>query len=63
MFFITVPPEKLLILDERGTHIPHYILGPYNEGASVNITCVSTGGKYNLRTHYVLLCIIQSKTA
>lgn len=43
--FITVPPENVLILNEKGVHIPHYILGPYNEGSSINITCVSTGGE------------------
>lgn len=42
---IAVPPENVLILNEKGVHIPHYILGPYNEGSSINITCVSTGGK------------------
>lgn len=40
-----VPPEKIKILDDTGSHISHYILGPYNEGTSVNITCVATGGK------------------
>lgn len=42
----SVPPEKLLITDESGAHIPHYTIGPYNEGSSVNVTCVSTGGKW-----------------
>ncbi|XP_022914060.2 nephrin-like isoform X1 [Onthophagus taurus] len=42
---IIIPPEKLSILDERGYHIPNYILGPYNEGSSINITCVATGGR------------------
>nr|CAD7201737.1 unnamed protein product [Timema douglasi] len=40
-----VPPEKLVILDDKGSHIPHYNLGPYNEGSSVDITCVATGGR------------------
>jgi len=42
---VSVPPEKLLILDDKGTIIPHHILGPYNEGSSVNITCIAIGGK------------------
>ncbi|GLV36591.1 sidestep VIII [Carabus blaptoides fortunei] len=42
---VLIPPEKLSILDDQGTHIPHYILGPYNEGASIDITCVATGGR------------------
>lgn len=41
----SVPPEKLSVLDETGLHIPNYVLGPYNEGSSINITCVATGGK------------------
>ncbi|CAH1116566.1 unnamed protein product [Phaedon cochleariae] len=42
---IIIPPEKLSVLDETGLHIPDYILGPYNEGSSINITCVATGGR------------------
>jgi neural cell adhesion molecule len=35
---VIVPPENLLILNDEGKHIPHYILGPYNEGSSINLT-------------------------
>ncbi|XP_026296705.1 nephrin isoform X3 [Apis mellifera] len=43
---VIIPPEQLSILNEDGTsHIPHYILGPYTEGASLNITCDATGGR------------------
>ncbi|XP_070157686.1 neural cell adhesion molecule 2 isoform X3 [Polyergus mexicanus] len=43
---VIIPPEQLSILDEDGrSHIPHYILGPYTEGASLNLTCVAAGGR------------------
>lgn len=34
---VIVPPENLLILNERGKSIQHYILGPYNEGSTINL--------------------------
>ncbi|CAK9813985.1 Protein turtle homolog B [Anthophora quadrimaculata] len=43
---VIIPPEQLSILNEDGrSHIPHYVLGPYSEGASLNITCVAAGGR------------------
>lgn len=41
----TVPPTKLEIFDEQGFVASNNIIGPYREGSSVNITCMSTGGK------------------
>ncbi|XP_023318400.1 uncharacterized protein LOC111694436 [Trichogramma pretiosum] len=43
---VIIPPDQLRILEEGSqSHIPYYVLGPYSEGASLNITCVATGGQ------------------
>ena len=42
---ISVPPERISVIDEKGHHIPHYKMGPYNEGSKIEITCVATGGR------------------
>ncbi|KAL7306722.1 hypothetical protein TKK_0001391 [Trichogramma kaykai] len=43
---VIIPPDQLRILEEGSqSHIPYYVLGPYSEGASLNITCVATGGR------------------
>lgn len=44
LFYFTVPPDRLSVLNEKGDHIPHYILGPYKEGVTVDITCIASGG-------------------
>lgn len=43
--YFTVPPERLLILDQSGEEIKGGVLGPYDEGTEVNLTCVAVGGE------------------
>lgn len=40
-----VPPETIKIVEHGEQNVKNYILGPYNEGASINITCVAIGGE------------------
>ncbi|XP_050357835.1 B-cell receptor CD22-like [Nymphalis io] len=42
---ILIPPERLLILDQEGDEIKGGVLGPYDEGTEVNLTCVAVGGR------------------
>ncbi|XP_059225084.1 uncharacterized protein LOC106085562 [Stomoxys calcitrans] len=41
---VLVPPTHLTILDDQGAAIRDQTAGPYLEGESVNITCLSSGG-------------------
>ena len=40
-----MPPERLSVLDDKGSHIPNYVLGPYKEGDNVAVTCIASGGR------------------
>ncbi|XP_054284523.1 hemicentin-2-like [Macrosteles quadrilineatus] len=44
---VILPPQRLVVVDERGggDNLHHYILGPYNEGTAVDISCTSVGGR------------------
>ncbi|XP_063232164.1 nephrin-like [Bacillus rossius redtenbacheri] len=42
---VIIPPVKLQILDDRGSHVAHYTIGPYNEGSSADVMCIATGGR------------------
>ncbi|CRL06332.1 CLUMA_CG019078, isoform A [Clunio marinus] len=41
---VLVPPTHLEIFNERGTVATNSVVGPYKEGSTVNITCMSSGG-------------------
>ncbi|KAG5673612.1 hypothetical protein PVAND_003641 [Polypedilum vanderplanki] len=41
---VLVPPSHLVILNEHGSVVSNSVIGPYKEGSSVNITCMSSGG-------------------
>ncbi|XP_018895805.1 nephrin isoform X2 [Bemisia tabaci] len=38
------PPEQLRVVDVNGEHIKDYVIGPFREGAMVEIACNATGG-------------------
>lgn len=46
IFLFLVPPTQLLIVNDQGVAVTNTVIGPYKEGSSVNITCISSGGKY-----------------
>lgn len=40
-----MPPTHLEIVSDQGVVASNSVIGPYKEGSSVNITCMSGGGK------------------
>ena len=44
--YITVPPHKPNIIDERGT-VPA-VAGPYEEGGDMKLQCLVSGGEFSL---------------
>ncbi|KAJ6645252.1 Hemicentin-1 [Pseudolycoriella hygida] len=41
---VLVPPTELIILDNQGATVTENTIGPYREGVSINVTCMSSGG-------------------
>lgn len=39
-----MPPTELIILDNQGATMTENTIGPYREGVSINVTCMSSGG-------------------
>ena len=40
-----MPPSHITILDDQGAAVIDHTAGPYQDGASINLTCISSGGK------------------
>ncbi|XP_055706645.1 uncharacterized protein LOC129803854 isoform X2 [Phlebotomus papatasi] len=41
---VLVPPTHLTVLDDQGAAVADHTIGPYREQATINITCLSSGG-------------------
>lgn len=49
---VLIPPERLITLNHEGKEMPNGIVGPYDEGAEVNVTCVAVGGRPTARVSW-----------
>ena len=45
IFSIKVPPQTPVIMDQTGKRIVGEVVGPLNQGQSLTLDCVVTGGK------------------
>ena len=49
--FFTVPPQKPLIVDDRGRTVEGEVgIGPFREGESLSLECNVPGGKLNVHS-------------
>ncbi|KAL4703895.1 hypothetical protein ACJJTC_013072, partial [Scirpophaga incertulas] len=49
---VLIPPDRLLILNQEGNEIRTGVVGPYDEGTEVNLTCVAIGGRPTARVSW-----------
>ena len=51
LLFFSVPPQKPLIMDERGRQVEGEMgIGPFREGDSLTLECHVSGGKSSSNT-------------
>ena len=58
-FLFTVPPESPVIVNEGGREATSQ-LGPYNEGATVQISCEVSRGKFNRISLWYTYIVIEN---
>ena len=57
---LTVPPKPPKIIDETGRLVaPGTSVGPYMEGDTVVLKCITLGGKYNYAMNSILGKIVR----
>ncbi|KAG7295241.1 hypothetical protein JYU34_022219, partial [Plutella xylostella] len=49
---VLIPPERLIVLNHEGNEVQGGVLGPYDEGTDVNLTCVAVGGRPTARVSW-----------
>ncbi|XP_050679554.1 protein turtle homolog A-like [Leptidea sinapis] len=49
---VLIPPERLVILDQDGEEVHGGVLGPFDEGTKINLTCVAIGGRPTARVSW-----------
>ncbi|XP_028037558.1 nephrin-like [Bombyx mandarina] len=42
---VLIPPERLIVLNHEGNEVNGGVVGPYDEGTEVNLTCIAVGGR------------------
>ncbi|XP_072933883.1 uncharacterized protein [Epargyreus clarus] len=49
---VLIPPERLIVLNQEGNEVQGGVLGPYDEGTEVNLTCIAVGGRPTARVSW-----------
>ena len=44
-----------MVTDQTGNEIEGTVLGPYNEGTQVNLTCIAVGGEFSDKSQFLSL--------